>query len=201
MHFFISYTVRSPLTEKVSRLSFLFAVFAVIVAIITCAVATGGGPIFATLLFPSIALIGIHFIPKMEADAPIIFILYPFFAVLGGAPFGAFLGVAPAAASIPMACVILTSAATILFLSNRIDLRTDRELLIYGQIAAFKTFLLDAEADRINTLVEENPNYYYDVLPYCYILKITDKLKAKFDRIALDGPSRYLGDLRNTLMF
>ena len=53
----------------------------------------------------------------------------------------------------------------------------------------------------METLIEDNPDYWFDILPYCYVLKITEKLKPKFDRIAMDGPSWYLGELRDTLMF
>ena len=49
-------------------------------------------------------------------------------------------------------------------------------------------------------LVEDNPEYFYEILPYCYILGITEKLKKKFDRIIMDGPGWYLGELRDILM-
>ena len=42
--------------------------------------------------------------------------------------------------------------------------------------------------------------HFYEILPYCYILGITEKLKKKFDRIIMDGPGWYLGELRDILM-
>ncbi|MDE6401345.1 MAG: DUF2207 domain-containing protein [Clostridiales bacterium] len=95
---------KTPLSKKTARMSFIFAVFSVIVATITSAVSAGGGPIFITILFPLIALIGLHFVPSMATESTISFIMYPFFAVWGGAPFGALLAIAPASASVPKSC-------------------------------------------------------------------------------------------------
>ena len=37
------------------------------------------------------------------------------------------------------------------------------------------------EKDKINELVEENPNYFYDILPYAYVLGVSDKWSKKFE--------------------
>ncbi len=127
-----------------------------------------------------------------------------FFCAWGGIPF-IFLLVAGVQVGVDMAVGIVSifasGVANIYFLSDRIDIRSDESLEVYGRIDAFKTFLVEVESDKLETLVEEDPDYFYDILPFCYILHITEKLKPKFDRIALDGPSWYLGDLRETLMF
>lgn len=197
---------KSELSKRLSRAVLVFGVFSILVAVITCASASGGGALYATTPFVVISIIGLRFVPYIihsegSDNVTMMYVMYPFFAVWGGAPLSVLLAYTPMYVSIPLAFTVLMSAISIIFLSNKIDIREKKELLIYGQINAFKKFLLDVEADRINTLVEENPNYYYNILPYCYILKITKKMKAKFDHVALDGPSWYLGDLRNTLMF
>ncbi len=131
-------------------------------------------------------------------------LLILFFCVWGGVPFSVLFFAATDMGAVLAISVISIFAATIanlFFLSKKIDIRSNENLAFYGRIDAFKTFLVDAELDKLETLVEEDPDYFYDVLPYCYILRITEKLKPKFDAIALDGPSWYLGNLRETLMF
>lgn len=192
-------TVKSKTSKKLSIAAFLLAFLSAVISTLTIGVASNGGGIFGVMLFPIIGMIAFRFIPN--ESGMITAIKVPFFTVWGGAPLCVVLALIPWHYAVTLAVVVICSAVTIILLADRIDIRDDKDVEIYGRIAAFKTFLIDAEADRINTLVEENPNYYYDVLPYCYILKITDKLKTKFDRIALDGPSWYLGDLRDTLMF
>ena len=84
---------------------------------------------------------------------------------------------------------------------EKIDIREGAQLKFYARICGFKQFLLLAEKSKLEMLVEQDPRYFYNILPYCYVLDITEKLKPKFDRIALDGPAWYLGELRETLMF
>ena len=48
-----------------------------------------------------------------------------------------------------------------------------------------------AEKDRLEMLLEENPQYYYDILPYAHVLGVSDKWEDKFKDIALEPP-RYV---------
>ena len=190
--------VKSKLSKKLSIATFIYAVAAAVAATIAVAAATGGGPIYLTMIFPLVGMLVFRTIPNDDIGGVI---KYPFFAVWSGAPFSVVLAMSETWAMLCLLVPVLVSALTISVFSGKIDIREQTDIDIYGRIMAFKTFLLDAEIDRLETLVEEDPDYFYDILPYCYILKITEKLKPKFDRIALDGPSWYLGDLRNTLMF
>lgn len=60
-----------------------------------------------------------------------------------------------------------------------------------ARIMGFRDFLLHAEKDRIELLVEENPAYFYNVLPYAMVLGVTDKWARKFEGIALSPPDWY----------
>ena len=40
-------------------------------------------------------------------------------------------------------------------------------------------------------MVIENPNYFYDILPYTYVLGVSDKWIKKFETISLQAPSWY----------
>ncbi|MDE5942941.1 MAG: DUF2207 domain-containing protein [Clostridia bacterium] len=137
-------------------------------------------------------------IPKGSAAR---FLMVPFFLMFGGLPFMLVVSVLPFSASVILGVAFVCCALNVFILCDRIDVRSNEQLKFYGAICGFKNFLLLAEVKQLNALVEENPRYFYSVLPYCYVLKITKKLKPKFDAIALDGPAWYLGELRETLMF
>ena len=129
------------------------------------------------------------------------FLFVPFFTMFGGVPFAVLISQLPVTAAIVIAAAFAVCLVNVFFLSEMIDMRSQEQLKFYARICGFKKFLLLAEVKQLEALVEDNPRYYYDILPYCYVLKITEKMKAKFDTIALDGPAWYLGELRETLMF
>ena len=62
-----------------------------------------------------------------------------------------------------------------------------------GKIKGFKQFLTLAEKPKLEELVEENPSYFYDILPYTYVLGVSKKWISKFDDIVTSPPSWYIG--------
>ncbi len=60
-----------------------------------------------------------------------------------------------------------------------------------GKLRGFKNFLETAEKDKLESLVMQNPNYFYDILPYTYVLDVSDKWIKKFESISLQAPSWY----------
>lgn len=84
---------------------------------------------------------------------------------------------------------ILSAAAYICTVQMR--QRTDKSVELMGKILGLKNFIETAELDRINMLVEENPDYYYNVLPYAYVMGLTDKWAKNFEGIAMTRPSWY----------
>lgn len=62
---------------------------------------------------------------------------------------------------------------------------------IYGRVLGFRNFIRDAELDRLEALVEENPSYFYNILPYAYVFGMTKKWASKFESIAVERPSWY----------
>ena len=73
------------------------------------------------------------------------------------------------------------------------DRRTDKSVELLGRILGLKNFIERAELDRINSLVEENPDYYYNILPYAYVMGLTDKWAKNFESIAVKPPAWYTG--------
>ncbi|HBU12034.1 MAG TPA: hypothetical protein DEB31_04705, partial [Clostridiales bacterium] len=72
--------------------------------------------------------------------------------------------------------------------------RTERGLYWQGRILGLREFILRVELDKLNMLVEENPQYFYHILPYAYVLGLTDRWAKQFEALALQPPSWYYGD-------
>ena len=63
--------------------------------------------------------------------------------------------------------------------------KTEYGELITAKIKGFRHFLITAEKPRLEALVAENPNYFYDILPYTYALNISKKWINKFENIPI----------------
>ena len=62
---------------------------------------------------------------------------------------------------------------------------------VLGKLRGFKNFLETAEKEKLEAMVMENPTYFYDILPFTYVLGVSDKWIKKFESIALQAPSWY----------
>ena len=51
---------------------------------------------------------------------------------------------------------------------------------VKAKVNGFRHYLEVAEKDRIDMLVEENPHYFFDILPYAYVLDVSKKWISKF---------------------
>lgn len=71
--------------------------------------------------------------------------------------------------------------------------RTPYGTEMLGRIRGFKHFLEIADKDRLEMLVAENPSYFYDILPYTYVLEVSDKWIDKFEDIAIEPAHWYHG--------
>ena len=66
--------------------------------------------------------------------------------------------------------------------------RTDEYTEKLNQIVGFKQFILLAEKDKLEAMLEDDPQYYYHVLPYAQVLGVSDKWENKFRDIAVQPP-------------
>ncbi len=62
-----------------------------------------------------------------------------------------------------------------------------------GRLLGFRKFLETVEVKRVETLVKENPNYCFDILPYLYIFDLSDEWIKKFEKFFRTPPSWYSG--------
>ncbi len=65
---------------------------------------------------------------------------------------------------------------------------------MYARISGFRTFIMTAEKSRLEMLVSENPSYFYNVIPYAYVLGVSDKWMKQFEGIAMVKPDWYVSD-------
>ena len=62
---------------------------------------------------------------------------------------------------------------------------------LLGKLKGFRNFLETAEKDKLETMVMQDPTYFYNILPYTYVLGVSDKWIKKFESISLQAPSWY----------
>lgn len=71
--------------------------------------------------------------------------------------------------------------------------RTAESVRLLGMLLGFKEFIRLAELDRLKRLVDEDPSYFYSILPYAYVFGLSDKWAKKFEAIAVPAPDWYRG--------
>ncbi len=68
-------------------------------------------------------------------------------------------------------------------LASSVIKRTEKGKEIYGKVLGFRNFIKTAEYDRLQWLTKENPNYFYEVLPYAYSFGLVDHWSKHFKNI------------------
>lgn len=71
--------------------------------------------------------------------------------------------------------------------------RTEEAQRKYGRLKGFENFLLKAELPRIQLLFDENPEYFSDILAWCVIMGISEKVQKRFASLNFKPPA-YMQD-------
>lgn len=82
---------------------------------------------------------------------------------------------------------------TIVIWSVNIVSRTDEYTEKLNGILGFKDFVESVEKDRLETMIEQNPELYYKVLPYAQVLGVSDVWEEKFKSLTVTPPSWVIG--------
>ena len=61
----------------------------------------------------------------------------------------------------------------------------------------FRNFIANAEYERIKILSEENPQYFYEILPYAQVLGMRSRWAEKFEDIIRERPSWYHSEYKD----
>ena len=70
-----------------------------------------------------------------------------------------------------------------LFFTMLMKRKTEYGELMIAKVKGFRDFLVTCEKSKLDSLVNENPSYFYDILPYAYVLNISKKWIKKFEDI------------------
>ncbi|MDE6075833.1 MAG: DUF2207 domain-containing protein, partial [Clostridia bacterium] len=77
----------------------------------------------------------------------------------------------------------------IVILSTTIISRTEAYTEKLNHIVGFRDFIKYAEKDKLEALLEGNPEYYYQVLPYAIVLGVSDIWEDKFAALTVPPPT------------
>lgn len=74
------------------------------------------------------------------------------------------------------------------------DKRTELGTKYLGHILGLKNFIEVAEKDKLEMLIHDDPSYFYRILPYAYVLNVSDTWSKKFENIVIEQPDWYVGN-------
>ena len=156
---------------------------------------SGGSSIFVGMLFPGIGFTVLFAMVFGKTKWPV-----KIFGLIWGLGFGGMpwaMVVLPAlqvdfiymaAYFVGLVCVFL-----MVMIFKAMPKRTPYGSQLLGKIKGFRTFLETAEKQKLEMLVEQDPTYFYNILPYAYALDVSDKWIRQFETIALQTPDWYAG--------
>lgn len=78
--------------------------------------------------------------------------------------------------------------------------RTEYYTSVLGDVIGFKEFLTLAEKDKLEMMLRENPQYYYDILPYANVLGVSEIWEKKFKDLAVPAPTYWDSDVVFTMI-
>ena len=76
-------------------------------------------------------------------------------------------------------------------LAGRFSVDTDYRVQMMGRLLGFKEFIETAEKPRLEQLQTDDPQYFYKVLPYAMVFKLSDEWEDLFKDIKLEKPDWY----------
>lgn len=88
---------------------------------------------------------------------------------------------------------ILFALVTCIFL-NMMPKRTSYGNEVLGKILGFQNFLINVEKEKLEALIYEDPEYFYNVLPFTYVLNVSNKWIKMFESITIQPPNWYSSD-------
>lgn len=92
------------------------------------------------------------------------------------------------------AIVFALCEIAMLFMLMFMDKRTQQGNAWLGQILGLREFIVSCEKERLEMLVADTPSAFYDILPYAYVLGVSDVWSKKFEQLIVPVPSWYQSD-------
>lgn len=95
--------------------------------------------------------------------------------------------------AIIVAALLLGGTLICMFFAVIAVARTDEYTRLLGKVLGFREFIKTAEVDKLNELVEEDPEYFYHIMPYAYVFGLSNRWIKKFENIPIITPNWYRG--------
>ena len=92
------------------------------------------------------------------------------------------------AKAITLVLLVIAGTGMTMLLAAISTARPQKYTDIMGRILGFKDFIRTAELDKINELVEDDPAYFYHIIPYAYVFGLTNRWIKKFEDIDIVQP-------------
>ena len=131
----------------------------------------------------------------------VMFFLGMLFALLGITPtlaLSEMLGSISDAKAILLIVLVIAGTGITMFLAVISYARTPKYNEIMGKISGFRDFIKTAELDKLNELVEEDPEYFYHIVPYAYVFGLTNNWIKKFEDIEIVQPEWIVTSSKNS---
>ena len=90
-------------------------------------------------------------------------------------------------------CIPAVASFLMALMAGSMPRRTEQGAQWAGRILGLKRFIETVEADKLKTMVNDDPSYFYHILPYAYVLGVSDVWAKRFESIALEPPHWYYG--------
>lgn len=87
--------------------------------------------------------------------------------------------------------IIIAGGCFVALMGARTYKDTEYRQQMMSKLLGFREFIEIAEKPQLQALVDEMPEYFYDVLPYAMVFGLTDKWRRHFKDIQITDPSWY----------
>ncbi len=85
------------------------------------------------------------------------------------------------------------SSIIVTFFVSIMSIRTEYGDKILEKVLGFKEFIQSAEKEKLELMFEENPQYFYNILPYALVMGLSGKWAKHFENMAVQPPNWYRG--------
>lgn len=98
---------------------------------------------------------------------------------------------------IPVYLVVCAASAALILLTAFMRKRTHACVEWMGRLLGLRDFIETAELDRMQALADESPQLFYHILPYAYVMGLSDVFADKLKGLAIEPPRWYSGTYGN----
>ena len=149
--------------------------------------------LFSLLMF--VPVIGIYLLARIVRDRSpkygkgMVALMYVGVAILAAACTALYVLLVPShiIETVPKIIICIVGFA-IVMLSVTIVCRTEEYEKKLGLILGFKDFITNVEKDKLELMFKDNPEMYYEILPYAQVLGVSDIWENKFKDLTVAPP-------------